>query len=140
MKAADVVQVTVIGFAYHRIDTAHIFVALKSESIFQDPFDALCYGKCVGQYDRRLDIAEFADLRHAGEFAESVACVDCRRALLAENIAVMRDDGRNSGPNVITLYDRDMTDLDARDVGDRIELAGLEYSRCDSVIPDPSAL
>ena len=46
--------------------------------------------------------AEFLHLRRAGELAERIADEDRSRDLFAEQVAAMRQDGRDTRPDVVT--------------------------------------
>ena len=140
MPAADVIELAVVGFADDGIDAADVFIALLVERIGDDPFDALGHGKGVGQHDRRLDGTQFADLRHAGEFAETVAHIHGGGALAAEEIAFVRHDGRDAGTDVVAFDDRDLADFHAGHVGNGVIGSGLEDSRGDAEISDAAPL
>ena len=139
MAAADVVEPAVVGFTDNGVDTAHIFIARLIERVVQDAFDALGYRQGICQYDRGFDVAKFLDLRHAGELAETISGKNGGRTFLAEDIAVVRHDGRDAGADVVAFNDRNLADLDARDVGDGIVGSRFENPRLDAEITDAAA-
>ena len=79
----------------------------------------------VGQQDRRLQLAEFLDLHQPDALAEAVQHLGGGDRLVAENVAVMRQDGGDAGAHVAFQH-RGVTDRDPRHVGDRVARAGRQ--------------
>jgi hypothetical protein len=123
---ANVVEAPVVGFADDRVHREHAFVARLRERPAHRALGNLSDGQRVRQQDRRFDFTELHDLGRAHELAEAVADDHCRRHLVLEHVAFVRDDGRHAGANTIAFDDRAVADANATHIGDCVERAGIE--------------
>ena len=121
VAAADVVQVAVVGLADQRIDGPHLLVAGQRQHVVEQGVGHARHVERGGERDRRLDLAQFVDLRGAGQLAEGVADEDRAGHLFAEQIAGMRQDRRDAGANIVAANQRGVADADAGHVGDGVE-------------------
>ena len=126
--AANVIQAAVIGLADERVHRSHVLVA----GLIERPPDESIHDRAdtqrIGQRDRRFDRAELVNLRRSGELAEGVADKHRARHFVLEDVALMRHDDGHAGANAVTLVERQVTDGDAGDVGDRVLRSGLEHA------------
>ena len=97
MHAADIVQLTVVGLAHHRIDRINVPVAFLAEGVFDDSLYGEAYTKSIGKDDGGLYVTQFLHLGAACQLAKSIADKDGCGDLLPENIAVVGEDGRVGG-------------------------------------------
>ena len=104
VKAANVVQVAVVGFADQRVDRADLLVARLRERPARPsrpappPTDSVLVST-IGDLDR----AELLHLRRAGELSERVADEHGARHLLAEQIPAVRKHRRDPGADAVAL-------------------------------------
>ena len=84
--------------------------------------------------NRRLQLAELAQLRDAGDLPEPVADVERRRHAIGEQIAAVRKDRRHAGANAVALDDRRLPHAHAGDIGDGVQFARREHARLDAQI------
>ena len=132
VAAADVAEVSVIGFADYRVDGQHIFVTGKGEHVGDQ---GVSYARDAGggsQQDGRFDVAEFLYLRGAREFSETVADEYGAGDFFAIEITGVREDGGHAGADVVSTDYGGVSDLDAGDVGDGVERAGREDADLES--------
>ena len=79
-----------------------------------------------GRVHRRLQRAEFFDLRGPDQLAEAVAHDDGRGNLVSEEVAAVRKDGGHSGPDTVAFDDGLMSDADVRYIRDGVQWPGRE--------------
>jgi hypothetical protein len=126
VAAANVAEVSVIGFADNRIDGQHIFVTGKGEHVGDQ---GVRYERDAGggsQEDGRFDIAEFLYLRGAREFSETVADEYGAGDFFAIEIAGVRQNGSHAGADVVSADYGGVSDFYAGNVGDGVKRAGRE--------------
>jgi hypothetical protein len=101
------------------------------------PVPAPTARSCGCQQDGSFDLAQFIYLRGSGEFAEAIR--DDYRAgnLLAKEITVMRQDGRNPGSHSVTLHEGRMTDAHACNIRNGIQSAGGQRAGPQSNVASP---
>ena len=124
MQSANVVEPAIIGLADERVDRSNLLVSWLVQRPAHNSFQRCSNAKRIGQRDRCFNRAEFIDLRRTGELAECVAHIDGPGHLLLKDIAGMRNDYRDPGPNVIARYEGRMSHADAGHIRD-----GVEWSR-----------
>ena len=76
------------------------------------------------EQDGGLDLAKFIHLGRTSQLAEGVANENRARHLFAEQIAGMRQDGCHASAHVVATGDGRLPDLNASNIGDRIQRAG----------------
>ena len=108
----DVVQVAVVALQHDRIDRRGLPADLRigGDRAADQRIGAGADGEGVGQQDRRLQRAEFVHLHQADALAEAVQHRRGRDRLVAEQVAVVRQDGGDAGAHVA---------LDQRGVADQ---------------------
>jgi len=74
--------------------------------------------------DRGLDLAKFFHLGRTSKLAEGVAHENSTRNFLAKKIAGMRQGGGHLGADVVAPDDGGVPNLQASNIGDRIERPG----------------
>ena len=129
VHAADVVQAPVVGLTHDGVDRAHTLVARLHKRVASDTLDARRHAQRVGQDDGRLDIAEFTHLRHTRQFAETIAHIDGRRHLLAEDVALVRHDGGHARAHAVALDEGHVAHRHPRHVGNGVILPRFKNSR-----------
>ena len=129
MKSSDVVQAAVIRLADDGVDGSDLFVAGLRQCVRDDTFDAGADTQRVGQHDRRFDLTELEHLCGSGQLAERVADEHRAGHLLLEQVAAVRQDCRDAGPDVVAFDDRRVPDLHAFDIGDRVERSRWKDAR-----------
>ena len=78
------------------------------------------------EQDGGLDLAKFIHLGRTSQLAEGVAHENCARYLFSEQIAGMWQDGGHARAHIAATDDGGVPDLDASNVGDRIEWPGRQ--------------
>jgi hypothetical protein len=137
---ADVVQAAIVGLPDNRVDRTHAFIARLRQRPSGHRVHGDANGERVRQNDRRLDVAELANLKEPGRLAEPVADVHGSRDFLLEEVAAMRKNGRHAGSDRVPFDESLVADANARDVGDRIPLSRREDARRDAEIADAGTL
>ena len=138
MAASDVIYLAVVSLTDHGVDTSDILIPFLAESVGQNPLDALSHGQGVGQHNWGLNGSKFLDLSYSSQFPEAVADKYRGWTFLSEKVALMGDNGRHPGPDIIAFDDSHLADLDSRHIRYGIQRTGLEYSRLNTEVPDPA--
>src|SRR5262249_45714940 len=96
--------------------------------------------QCAREKNRRLQLAELAHLRDAGDLSESVADVDGGGHTICEDVATVWKDRGHAGVNAISLDNRCLADTNSRDIADGVQRAGSEDARLHAEIARADAL
>ena len=122
--AAYVVEGAVVGFGDDGIDAADVFVAGEGEHPGGEGVGDAPDVEGGREEDGCFDFAEFVDLGGADELAEAVGGEDGGGDFLAEEVAVVGEDGGDAGADAVVATEGGVADADAGDVGDGVEGAG----------------
>jgi hypothetical protein len=98
------------------------------------------HAQCIGQHDRRFEVAQLLHLEETRRLAERVGRKDRRRHLPLKDIAVVRHDRGDTGADPLPLDQGAMTYPDAFDIGDRIERPRLENPGLDAEVAHPRTI
>src|SRR5690606_21924465 len=123
---ADGVQSTVVRLADHGVDGAYPLHARLREHPAHHCVRRLPDAKRAGEQDRGLQFAKLTELCDAEELAEAVDHVERGWHPVQEGIAAVREYGRDSGPDRISLDDGCLPHANAGHVRDGVVLAGIE--------------
>ena len=126
MTAANVAQVSVIGFADHRIDGAHLLVARQGQHVTDQRVGHARHAGGGSQQDGRFDVAHFIHLGGAGQLSETIARENRTGHFFAVEIAGMRQNRGYAGPDVVAANNGGLSDFDTGNVGDRIKRTGRQ--------------
>ncbi len=142
VEAVDVVQMTVVGLADHRQrprrhSRGTTLDLGPDERVVDDP-DAVR----VGQADRPAEESRLADPLEAGQLAVAVEPMAPGEDRLGPDLAVVRDDDGDAGPDrtlptdqrTVAADDRPMADPDPGHVGDRVARAWLAEADDDAEV------
>ncbi len=119
-RGPDRVQIGVVRLPDDGVDRAHALAGRVLEGPADEPVRGAADRQRVRQDDGSLDRPQLLDLRDARQLPESVGHVERSRHLLGEDVACMRPDGRDPGPDRIALDQGDLADRDAGHIGDRV--------------------
>lgn len=102
---ANVGEIAVIAFENDWIDRAGLAtdVGIVGERARHQRVEAGADGEGVSEEKRRLDLTELGELHQPGALAETVDDIDRGAHLPAEEIAVMRQQGRETGPQIACI-------------------------------------
>ena len=126
VTAANVAQISVVGFADHRIDGQHILVARQRQHVTDHRIRHARYAGGGRQQDRCFDVAHFVNLSGTRQLSETIAHKNRTRHFLAIEIAGVGQYGGHAGADVIAPNDGRLPDFDAGNIGDRIQRPGRQ--------------
>src|SRR5256714_1543726 len=128
VATAYVVQLPVVRLGDDGVYGAHLLVSGKREHPFDQSVGDARDVQGVCEQDRRLDLAEFVDLRRTHELAEAVADEDGGGDFLAEEVAAVRKYRRHARANVRALNQCRVSDAHALHVCDGVESARGQHA------------
>ena len=128
VQAANVVQTAIIGLTHNCIHRADTLVARLHQRITHEALDTCCHAQRVGENDRRLNVTQFTHLRHARQLAKPIAHIDGGGHLMAEDVALVRHNSRDTRTHAIALDKRHMAYRHPWHIGDSVILSCFKNS------------
>jgi len=121
VAAANIAQVSVIGFADDWVDGQHFLIAPQCQHVADQRVRHSRHGCGGGQRDGRFDVAHFLYLRGARQLSETIAHEHRARHFLAIEIAEMWQKSGHAGADVLAANNGRLADFRTGNIGDRIE-------------------
>ena len=136
---ANGVQATVICFADDGIDRGDAFHSWLCDELRDECVGRAPDAQGTGEQDWRFEFAEFLDLGGAHELAEGVADVDGCGNAIEEEIAGVRQDGRDARMDGVAADDGGVADFHAVDIGDGVVRAWRKDAGCHAEVTGTDA-